>query len=279
MEIGIAIFPTVDTPSPADIGRIVEERGYDVLYFPEHTHIPASRETPYPAGGDLPSMYWSMLDQFVACTAAAAVTTRLRVATGVCLVAQHHPITLAKQVASLDVVSGGRFDFGVGAGWNREEMRNHGTDPVTRMRNVRERIEAMQAIWREQEASYAGEFVRFDAIWSEPKPVQKPWPPIHVGGNGPTVEDRVLAFGDGWMPNAFGPDDEHLLERAHVLRARAERPLALAINNASTRPERLARLAEAGVDRVIFFLPQGRDGVLEQRFERIESGLQGAGLR
>lgn len=277
MKAALAIFPTEATASPAELGRMAEERGYESLWFPEHTHIPAARETPYPAGGELPPEYSRLLDPFVALAAVAAVTTTLRIGTGICLVVERDPITTAKEVASLDVVSGGRFEFGVGAGWNREEMANHGTDARTRMALLRERVEAMQAIWSQEEASYSGEHVAFERIWSWPKPVQDPWPKVHVGGNGPTVEERVLAFGDGWMPNAFGPDDEHLIARMDALRARAERPLTFAVNAASTKPARLARLAEAGVERALFYLPQTRE--LEPRLERIESGLTEAGLR
>ena len=277
MKAALAIFPTDATPTPAELARMAEERGYESLWFPEHTHIPASRETPYPAGGELPPEYSRLLDPFVALTAAAAATTTLRMGTGLCLVVERDPIATAKAVASLDVVSGGRLEFGVGAGWNREELANHGTDPRTRMALMRERVLAMQEIWSSDEASFHGKFVDFERIWCWPKPVQDPWPPVHVGGNGPTVEDRVLSFGDGWIPNAFGPDDEHLIDRMEQLRARAERPLTFTVNNSSTKPARLARLAEAGCDRALFYLPQSRD--FEARLERIESGLAGAGLR
>ena len=168
MKFGIYIFPTDYSAGPAQIGRAVEERGFESLFFPEHTHIPASRETPFPGGGDLPREYSHSLDPFVALTAAAAVTTTLKVATGICLVIERDPITLAKQVATLDVVSGGRFLFGIGGGWNREEMENHGTDYTRRWKRLRESIEAIKTIWSEEEASYDGEFVRFERIWSWP---------------------------------------------------------------------------------------------------------------
>ena len=161
MDIGVAVFATPETVAPGPLARLVEERGFESLFFPEHTHIPADRRTPYPAGGELPRKYAHTYDLFVALTAAAAATTRLRVGSGICLVNQRDPITTAKEVASVDHLSGGRLEFGVGAGWNREEMENHGTDPRTRMRLVAERIEAMKAIWTSEEASYAGEFVNF----------------------------------------------------------------------------------------------------------------------
>ena len=193
---------------------MVEDHGHESLFFAEHTHIPASRESTYPGGGELPRKYSHCYDPFVALTAAAEATSSLRIGSGICLVIERDPITTAKEVASVDHLSGGRFEFGIGAGWNREEMANHGTDPRTRMRLLRERVEAMKAIWTQEEASYSGEFVNFDRIWSWPKPLQRPHPPILVGGAGPTVLDRVLAFGDGWFPN-------YAARQARLERARA----------------------------------------------------------
>src|SRR4051795_3390947 len=211
MDIGIAMFPTEYAIAPAELGVLLEERGFDSVWFPEHTHIPANRRTPYPGGGDLPREYSSTYDPFVALTTVASATTRLRVGTGICLIVERDPIVTAKEVASLDRLSGGRFLFGVGAGWNREEMQNHGTDPARRFSLMRERIEAMKAIWTEDEAEYHGRYVDFDPVWSWPKPIQEPHPPVVVGGNGEKVLDRVLAFGDEWMPNRV--EDEALMER------------------------------------------------------------------
>jgi probable F420-dependent oxidoreductase len=222
MEFGIGYFPTHDAVGPGAVARLVEEHGHESLFFAEHTHIPASRQTPTPGGGELPRKYSHTYDLFVALTAAAAATSRLRVGSGICLVIERDPITTAKEVASVDHLSGGRLEFGVGAGWNREEMSNHGTDPRTRMRLMRERIDAMKAIWTQDEASYHGELVSFDRIWSWPKPAQRPHPPVLVGGNGPTVLDRVLAFGDAWLPNYVRGADE-IVPRAEELRSRAER--------------------------------------------------------
>src|SRR6478609_7456818 len=191
MDFGLTVFPTLDTPPPQDIARLAEERGFESLWFPEHTHIPASRETPYPAGGDLPPEYSRLFDPLIALTAAAMATTKLRLGTGIVLITERDPIVTAKEVATLDHVSNGRLDFGVGAGWNREELRNHGTNPKTRMRLLVERVDAMKAIWTQEEASYSGEFVNFERIWSWPKPLQQPHPPVVVGGHGPTVLDRV----------------------------------------------------------------------------------------
>jgi probable F420-dependent oxidoreductase len=207
MDFGVGYFPTHDGMSPGAVARFVEERGFSALFFAEHTHIPASRESKWPGGGELPQKYWHSYDLFVALTAAAEATSRLRVGSGICLVIERDPIVTAKEVASVDHLSGGRLEFGVGAGWNREEMQNHGTDPRKRMAILKERVEAMKAIWTEEEASYSGEFVNFERIWSEPKPAQRPHPPILVGGSGPTVIDRVLDFGDSWFPNYRDLDD------------------------------------------------------------------------
>ncbi len=214
MDIGVAFFPTHDAIDPGALAGLVEERGLESLFFPEHTHIPASRQSQYPAGGTLPRKYFHTYDLFVAMTAAAVATTKLRVGSGICLLIERDPITTAKEVASIDVLSGGRVEFGVGAGWNREEMANHGTDPRKRMAILRERVEAMKAIWTQDEATYQGDHVAFERIWSWPKPAQRPHPPVIVGGNGPTVLDRVLSFGDAWMPNYM---PEGLVERAEEL--------------------------------------------------------------
>ncbi len=279
MHFGLAIFPTDETPGPAELGRLAQERGFESLFFPEHTHIPASRETPHPAGIELPREYARLFDPFVALAAVAAVTTTLRVGTGICLVAQRDPLLTAKEVASLDHVSGGRFLFGVGAGWNREEMRDHGTEPRARFDVMRERIEAMKELWTQDEATYLGNHVRFERAWSWPKPVQRPHPPVLVGGNGATVLDRVLAFGDAWMPNPERHDDT-LLARIAELRERAAaagREIPVTVNAASTKPERLARLAEVGVERAVFYLPSGNAAQVEQRLERIEAATAALG--
>jgi len=268
VKLAAAVFPTDETLPPDEVARLCEERGFESLWFPEHTHIPASRATPYPAGGDLPSMYWRSLDPFVALTAAATATTELRLGTGICLVIERDPIITAKEVASLDLLSGGRVEFGVGAGWNREEMLNHGTDPRARMAVLAERVEAIKTIWTQSEASFHGEHVSFDRIWSWPKPVQDPHPRIWVGGNGPTVEDRVLAFGDGWMPNVV--NDDELLGRIAALRSRAGFDVPVSINVSPRRPERLQRYAEAGVERAIFYLPSSGRAEIEERMDKVQ---------
>ncbi|MGI9601133.1 MAG: LLM class F420-dependent oxidoreductase, partial [Acidimicrobiales bacterium] len=185
MLYGTAIFPTDYSMHPADLGRALEERGFESLWVAEHSHIPVERTTPWPGGAELPKMYYDVADPFVALSMAAAVTSTLKLATGICLVVQRDPIQTAKQVASLDLYSGGRFLFGVGGGWNAEEMANHGTEFDGRWKLLRERIEAMKAIWTESAAEYHGEHVDFDPINQWPKPAQKPHPPIHVGGAAP----------------------------------------------------------------------------------------------
>lgn len=270
MEFGVGYFPTHDGMSPGEVARLVEDRGQNALFFAEHSHIPASRESPYP-GGEMPPKYWHCYDLFVALTAAAAATSRLRVGSGICLVIQRDPIHTAKAVASVDHLSGGRFEFGVGAGWNREEMRNHGTDPKVRMAVLAERVEAMKEIWSRHEASYSGEYVNFDRIWSYPKPAQWPHPPILVGGTGPTVLDRVLAFADGWMPN-WG-EDAAVLDRIAQLRARAERPVQVQLMSVPADPAVLERLAEAGVHRAMHWLPSGPEAVVQRGLEQWEHAI------
>lgn len=270
MDFGIAIFPTHDAMDPASLASLVEARGYESLFFPEHTHIPASRLSAWPGGKDLPRKYAHTLDLFVAMTAAATATTRLRVGSGICLLIERDPITTAKEVASVDFLSGGRVEFGVGAGWNREEMENHGTDPRRRMAILRERVEAMKAIWTEEEASYAGEYVNFERIWSWPKPAQKPHPPVIVGGNGPTVTDRVKAFGDAWMPNY---SREGFIERAAELRATADRPISLQVMGVPSDAKVIASLEEAGFDRVVHWVPSAGQSRVEAEMDRFEAAI------
>jgi probable F420-dependent oxidoreductase len=271
MKFGIGVFPTLATPRPDELARMAEAHGCESLFIPEHSHIPASRETPYPGGGELPAEYGASFDPFVALAIAAAATRRLRIATGICLIIQRDPINTAKAVASLDQLSDGRLMFGVGAGWNREEMANHGTDPSRRMKLMRERVEAMKAIWTQEEASYDGDFVSFDRIWCSPKPLQQPHPPVLVGGAGPTVLDRVLAFGDAWFPPAY--DDDIILGQVETLRDRADREIPVTLNVAPTDPARLERYAAAGIERVVFEVPQVPRGEVERRLEEIRAAM------
>ncbi|MDX6729265.1 MAG: hypothetical protein QOK49_4070 [Baekduia sp.] len=269
MDAGVAYFPTHDAVAPGELAALLEERGHRWLMFAEHTHIPASRESPW--GGlegapPLPRKYAHTYDPFIACAMSLAATRALRVGTGIALVTQRDPIITAKEVASLDHLSGGRFDFGVGAGWNREEMANHGTDPRTRMRLMRERVLAMKAIWTQPEASFHGDFVNFERIWLDPKPLQHPHPPVLVGGNGATVLDRVLEYGDGWLPNY----DASVVGRIAELRQRADRPLPVIVMGPPTDAEVLHGLADAGVSRVLFWLPSGRRALVEEALARVE---------
>ncbi len=258
MKFGIVMFPTDYSIGSAQLARAVEERGFESLFFPEHTHIPTSRRTPWPGGAELPRDYSHTLDPFVAAGAAAAVTTSLRIGTGVCLVIERDPITLAKEVASIDFLSGGRFLFGIGAGWNEEEMENHGTDPAQRWKLLRERVLAMKAIWTEGEAEFHGRFVNFDPIWSWPKPVQKPHPPIVVGGDGPHALQRVLEYGDEWMPipgRGEIPLPERIAELNRFAREAGRGPIPVSIYGTLPQPDVIQGYAEAGVERCIFWLP------------------------
>jgi probable F420-dependent oxidoreductase len=273
VDFGVGYFPTHDGIGPGPLARMLEERGHESLFFAEHTHIPAIRESPWPGGPELPSKYWHCYDLFVALTAAATATTRLRVGSGICLVIERDPIVTAKEVASVDHLSGGRFEFGVGAGWNREEMRNHGTDPGTRMSLMRERVEAMKEIWMHEEASYSGEHVAFDRIWSHPKPAQRPHPPILVGGDGPTVLERVLAFGDAWFPNYRSGATGGIFERIDELRARAVRPIEVQVIGMPADAHELERVRDAGVRRALHWLPSGGRSTVEPALERWEAAI------
>jgi probable F420-dependent oxidoreductase len=268
MEFGVSTFVTDEGIGPAQLGRALEERGLGSLFLAEHTHIPVSRESPWPGGAELPRVYYRTLDPLVALTAAATATTRLKVGTGIALIIQRDPIVLAKEVASLDLLSGGRAMVGVGAGWNREEMRNHGTDPKTRMALLRERVLAMKEIWTKDEAEFHGRFVDFDPVFSWPKPVQRPHPPILVGGSGPTTFDRVVEFGDEWMP-IFGRGTDALAAQIAELRERAGRRVPVTLFGVKPDPEAVAALADAGVDRVLFGLPTEPEAETLTRLDEI----------
>jgi probable F420-dependent oxidoreductase len=256
MKYGIVMFPTDYSIDPVTLGKAVEERGFDSLFFPEHTHIPASRRTPWPGGADLPKEYSHTYDPFIALTAVAMVTKDLLLGTGISLVMERDPITLAKEVASVDMISGGRLILGVGGGWNEEEMENHGTDPKRRFKVMRERIEAMKEIWTKDEAEYHGEFVDFDPIWSWPKPVQKPHPPIYVGGNGEHTLNRVIQYGDGWMPipGRGANIGERMIELQKMASDAGRPPIPVTVYGTLARPEVVEHYREIGVDRCIFWL-------------------------
>jgi probable F420-dependent oxidoreductase len=267
VDYGVVMFPTEYAIAPDELAQALEERGFESVWFPEHTHIPASRRTPWPGGPDLPKDYWSSYDPFVALTAAAAATRRLKLGTGICLLVERDPIVTAKAVATVDRLSGGRFLFGIGGGWNAEEMENHGTIFKMRWRLLRERVLAMKEIWTKREAEFHGEFVNFDKIWADPKPLQKPHPPIIVGGDGATTFDRVVEFGDGWMP--INRPNMNPIARIPELRHRLEKagrdPKSVSVSLFYAPPDRpaLEALAAAGVERAIFALPsEARDATL-----------------
>jgi probable F420-dependent oxidoreductase len=265
MHIGATMFNTDYAIAIDDLARALEERGFESLWVPEHTHIPTSRRTPFPGGGELPREYSHTLDPFVALACAAMVTTRLKVGTGICLVIERDPIVTAKQVASLDLMSGGRFLFGIGRGWNAEEMENHGTVFKTRSHVMRERVLAMKEIWTKDEAAFHGDFVRFDAIWSWPKPVQRPYPPVLLGGEGPRTLERVVEYCDGWFPR--GRNEAAVTAGLETLRALATRagrdPKSITVSVFGAASDAIDRYREAGITRAILRLPsENRETVL-----------------
>ena len=268
MKIGAAMFFTDYSMMPGELARALEERGFDSVWAPEHSHIPLSRKTPFPGGGDLPKKYYDAMDPFVTLTAAAAATTTLKVGTGVCLVNQRDPIQTAKAVASLDLLSGGRFPFGVGNGWNQDEMENHGTVFTTRHKLVRERIEAMKAIWTKSKAEYHGEMVAFDPVMAWPKPVQKPHPPILVGGAFPWGARRAIRYGNAWMPLRRREVREVLPQFRDMCRDAGLAPLPVSIWEAREDLDSLKRDRDAGVDRVIVSLDSAKADVILPLLDR-----------
>ncbi|WP_214408620.1 TIGR03619 family F420-dependent LLM class oxidoreductase [Sphaerisporangium fuscum] len=273
METGFGYFATHDALAPDALARLVEDRGHAALLFPEHTHIPTTGEPPRAEDGSLlPRKYWHTYDTLTTCMVAGAATTRLRVGTGICLVVQHHPIALAKTVASVDRLTGGRFEFGVGAGWNDPEIRDHGVDPRKRFGVMREHIAAMREIWTRDEAEYHGEHVSFGPLWSWPKPAQLPYPPILVGGTGPKVLDRVLSYGDVWLPN-YGPG---VLERIPELVSRAEeagKRVRVYMLSVPADPRVIEECEKAGVSRVMAWLPSAGLARVEQAMDAFEKAL------
>lgn len=270
MDFGVAMFPADFAISVVALGRAAEERGFESLFVPEHTHIPATRGTPWPQGGDLPREYAHTLDPFVALAAVSVATRSIKLGTGICLVIQHDPIELAKQVASVDLLSGGRLLFGVGAGWNREEIANHGVDPRVRWRVFGERMRAMQAIWTEEEATFHGRYVNFDRIWSWPKPAQTPYPPVLMGGDFGAAMERVIEFGDEWMPH---PDrGGSLAERIADFWSRCEAAgrgrLPITIYGAPIDAAAIDEYRAAGVSRCVFRIPAAEADVVLPALDR-----------
>jgi probable F420-dependent oxidoreductase len=260
MKIGVAMFFTDYSMAPGELAQAAEQRGFDSLWAPEHSHIPLSRKSPFPSGGELPKKYYDAMDPFVTLTAAAAATRTLKVGTGICLIAQRDPIQTAKLVSSIDQVSGGRFLFGVGNGWNQDEMENHGTDFKSRHKLARERIEAMKEIWTKSKAEYHGELVNFDPMMSWPKPAQKPHPPVIVGGAFPYGARRAVRYGDGWMPHRVRTtyaDVSTLIPKFREMVKEAGRDPAsvpVTIWGAKEDESLLKRDRDNGVDRIIVSL-------------------------
>lgn len=267
MKLGIEMFATDYAIRPDELARACEERGFESVWYPEHTHIPASRRSPFPGGGDLPKEYWHTHDLFVSLMAAAAVTKTIKIGSGICLAIERDPITMAKEVASVDQLSNGRLLFGIGGGWNAEEMENHGTPFKKRWKILREKVEAMRAIWAQDEAEYHGEFVNFDPIWCYPKPVQKPHPPIVLGSNTSQGLERVARYCDGWLPNARAFKNLPAMVRdlrTHVEQA-GRRPNEVSLSLLGVQGDEVAlqQYRELGAERAIFFVPSaGRDKVL-----------------
>jgi probable F420-dependent oxidoreductase len=259
MKLGTVIFPTEYSIRPDDFARACEERGFESIWFPEHTHIPTSRKTPYPAGGELPKEYSHTYDPFVALMAAAAVTKTIKLATGICLVIERDPIVTAKEVASLDLLSNGRFLFGIGGGWNVEEMENHGMPFGTRWKLLRERIEAMKEIWTKDAAEYHGELVSFDPIWSWPKPQQKPHPPIILGSASKMGIKRVVEYCDGWIPIGLAVRDmPAAIKDLHAqAKAKGRDPQSIEVSLFWSPPDAdgLKRYQDMGVARGVLALP------------------------
>lgn len=266
MKIGVFIFSTEYSIRMVKLARALEDRGFESLFVPEHTHIPVSRRTPFPGGEPLPREYSNTLDPFVDLATAAAVTNTLRIGTGICLVSQRDPIVTAKAVASLDLLSGGRFEFGIGAGWNQDELESHGTRYEDRFRVMVDRVKAMQVIWTGEEASYDGEFTRIEPAWSWPKPVQKPYPPVILGGETKYTLRRVMDFCDGWMPRGnFMADPSSVMETLRRYADEAGRDMssiAVSVFRAQPKADYLAQCQEAGVMRVVLQLPSAGEDVV-----------------
>jgi probable F420-dependent oxidoreductase len=274
MRIGGAMFFTDYSMPPTELARALEERGFDSLWVPEHSHIPLTRKSPFPSGGDLPKKYYDVMDPFVVLSAAAAVTKTLLLGTGICLIAQRDPIQTAKQVASIDQISGGRFLFGIGNGWNEDEMANHGTVFETRHKLARERVEAMKEIWTKSKAEYHGEFVNFDPMMTWPTPIQTPHPPIIVGGAFPFGARRALRYGDGWMPHrtrSSYADVQALLPKFREMAAEAGRDLAsvpITIWGAKESLDLLKRDRDDGVSRLVVSLDSAKADTILPELDR-----------
>jgi probable F420-dependent oxidoreductase len=282
VKFGISMFLTDYSIDAPQVARAAEDLGFDSIFLAEHTHIPVSRRSPWPGGSELPQEYSHSLDPFLALSAAAAVTQQIKLGTGICLVIEHDPIVLAKEIATLDLLSNGRVLFGIGGGWNYEEMENHGTKPSLRWKILRERILAMKQIWTHDEAEFHGQFVDFDPIWQWPKPVQKPHPPILVGGDGPRTFERVIEYGDGWLPIP-GRGEISLAERIEELNQLAQQagrgPMPISVFGTRADPKLIEEYEAAGVERMLISVrPAGADVVLPdlKRYAATLAGYRGS---
>ena len=260
LNFGTSMFFTDYSMAPGELGKALEERGFESVWAPEHSHIPLSRKTPFPGGGDVPKRYYDAMDPFITLTVAAMATKKLKVGTGVCLVAQRDPIQTAKLVASIDQVSGGRFLFGIGNGWNQDEMENHGTVFTTRHKLARERVEAMKAIWTQTKPEYHGEFVNFGPMMAWPKPVQKPHPPVIVGGAFPYSARRAIRYGEGWIPQAARGGYSEIADMIPEFRkmateaGRDPKSIEITVWFPKQDPDLMKRYEDLGVARVVFNL-------------------------
>jgi probable F420-dependent oxidoreductase len=278
LRVGVMTFPTAYSMAVGELAAALEARGFESLWLPEHSHIPVNR-SPWPGGAELPASYYDVYDPIVGLAIAAEHTTTLRLGTAVLIMPQRDPIQLAKSLATIDVVSGGRLEVGIGGGWNLEEMRNHGADPARRFRRMREGAEAMVAIWTGSDAEYHGEIIDFDPIQAWPKPVQRPHPRIHVGGAAPSALQRVIRYGDGWIPltgrgEGELTDDVRELRQLAVAAGRDPDALQITVCGASKDRATLDGYIEAGVDRILFVLPsKGRDETLS-RLDRLASVVE-----
>jgi len=274
MHVGVALFFTDHSIRPSDLAAALEERGFESLWAPEHSHIPLTRNSPWPQGGELPKKYFQVMDPFVTLTAAAGATSSLKIGTGICLVPQRDVFQTAKSVASLDVISGGRFLFGIGAGWNTDEMINHGVDPSSRMKLMREKIEAMRVIWRDETPEYHGELVSFGPMQTWPKPLRAP--PVYLGGAFPYGARRALRYADAWLPHARRPT-YHILEKLpefRMMEQEAGRQIPITVFGGEQDPEMVKQYADAGIERVVINIePMGRDESLAKLDEWVAAGI------
>ena len=277
MLFGAHIEATEDAIDVREVGRLLEAHGFESLFLPEHTHLPVGGASVHPGGAHRHDRLRRFLDPLIALTAVAGATERLRLGTGVCLITEHDPIVLAKQTAALDLLSGGRFLFGIGAGWNREELRNHGTEPADRWRVMRERALAIRRIWTEDEAEFHGRHVDFGPIWSWPKPAQRPHPPIIVGGEGPRVLARVLDYGDEWGPNDHDALPGRVAELSRLAAERGRAPVPVTAFHVAPEIERLRHYAAAGITRCVFSLPSAGAAEVRPAVERLTALVQSLG--